>query len=145
MITLSFIYFLFLSLSFCFVSPPYLYKPGLSTFSIPLKIFMITIWYSLRSWCSPLPLPFLSQAEEKENQISDLNSLPNSLTRELKIRVVGFLLKKLYTHFEICYALCRKLLLCKLPLLTIWHTVLASRLDNHVSVKQMMSIRSIEE
>ena len=30
----------------------------------------------------------------------DLDSLSNSLTIELKIRGVGFVLKKLFTHFE---------------------------------------------
>ena len=34
---------------------------------------------------------------------------------------------------------------CILPLLIVWHTVLASDLDNLVSVEQIMSIRSIKE
>ena len=55
----------------------------------------------------------------------------NSLTRELKIRVVGFVLKKLITHSE--------MLIVSHALLTICYTVLVSVFDNHVSVEQLMS------
>ena len=55
----------------------------------------------------------------------------NSLTRELKIRVVGFVLKKLLTHFE--------MLIVAHALLTVCYTVLISVLDNHVSVEQLIS------
>ena len=55
----------------------------------------------------------------------------NSLTRELKIRVVGFVLKKLFTHFE--------MLIVTHALLTVFYTVFVSVLHNHVSVEQLMS------
>ena len=74
----------------------------------------------------------------------------NSLTRELKIRVVGFALKKLFTHFEMlivshCPTLCKWSLFCILSLLTVCYTVLVPVLDNHVSDEQLMSIRNIKE
>ena len=53
----------------------------------------------------------------------------NSLTRELKIRVVGFVLKTLFTYFVdciTCCTLCRWLQICLSPLLTVWLTVLVS-------------------
>ena len=51
-------------------------------------------------WTPPPPPPPLpSQKKKKKKQIWIL--CQNSLTRELKIRVVGFVLKKLYTYFEI--------------------------------------------
>ena len=46
----------------------------------------------------PLPPPKKKKKNEKKNQIWIL--CQNSLTRELKIRVVGFVLKKLLTYFE---------------------------------------------
>ena len=55
----------------------------------------------------------------------------NSLTTELKIRVVGCVLKKLFTHFE--------MLIVSHALLTGCYIVLVSVLDNHVSVEQLMS------
>ena len=55
----------------------------------------------------------------------------NSLTRELKIRVVGFVLRKLFIHFD--------MLIVSHALLTVCYTVLVSVLDNHVSVEQLMS------
>ena len=57
---------------------------------------------------------------------SDLNSLSKFITSELKIRVGVFVLKKLFTHFEmlICIVCSTWLLLCILPLLTLWHTVI---------------------
>ena len=44
------------------------------------------------------PLPPPPPKKKKNNQIWIL--CQNSLTRELKIRVVGFVLKKLLTYFE---------------------------------------------
>ena len=55
----------------------------------------------------------------------------NSLTRELKIRVVGFVLKTLFTHFE--------MLIVTNVLLTVCYIFLFSVLDNHVSVEQLIS------
>ena len=55
----------------------------------------------------------------------------NSLTRKLKMRVVGFILKKLFTHFE--------MLIVLHALLTVCYTDLVSVLDNHVSVEQLTS------
>ena len=52
----------------------------------------------------------------------------NSFARELKFRVVGFVLKRLFTHFEmliVSYAVQSVDGFCPiLPLLTLWHTVL---------------------
>ena len=54
----------------------------------------------------------------------------NSLTRGLKIRVVGCrvcTLKVIHIFCNVvCFTLCRWLLFCILPLLTVWHTVLVS-------------------
>ena len=55
----------------------------------------------------------------------------NSLTRELKISVVGCVPRKLFTHFE--------MLIVSHALLTFCYTVLVSVLDNHVPVEQLMS------
>ena len=74
-----------------------------------------------------------------------------SLTREPKIRVVGFALKKLFTHFQMlivsqsCPTLCKWSLFCILSLLTVFYTVLVPVLDNHVSDEQLMSIRNLKE
>ena len=53
--------------------------------------------YSKRGGPDPLP-PHLHHHQKKKKQIWIL--CQNSLTRELKIRVVGFVLKKLLTYFE---------------------------------------------
>ena len=73
----------------------------------------------------------------------------NSLTRELKIRVVGFAHKKLFTHFEMLIV--SNALHCvnghyfAFYLLTVCYTVLVPVLDNHVSDEQLMSIRNLKE
>ena len=60
------------------------------------KIFK-KIW-SKRGGPSPPPPPPPPQKKKKKNQIWIL--CQNSLTREIKIRVVGFVCKKLLTYFE---------------------------------------------
>ena len=65
----------------------------------------------------------------------------NSLTRELKIRIVGFALKKLFTH---CPTLCKWTLFCISSLLTVCYTVLVSVSNNHVSDEELISIRNLQ-
>ena len=55
----------------------------------------------------------------------------NSLTRELKIKSCRVCTLKVIhifcnVDFTTCFTLCRWLLFCILPLLTVWHTVLVS-------------------
>ena len=74
----------------------------------------------------------------------------NSLTRQIKIGVVGFALKKLVTHFEmliVSHAVrcVNGHYFCILPLLTVFYTILVPVLDNHVSDEQLMSIRHLKE
>ena len=86
---------------------------------------LIKIWSKRGPW--PHPPPSLPPHPKKKNQIWIL--CQNSLTRELKIRVVGFVLKKLLTYFEMlivphalqCVDGC---CFCILPHLTLcfWHT-----------------------
>ena len=49
-------------------------------------------------YCFSTPSPLPSTTTTKKNQIQIL--CQNLLTRELKIKVVGFVLKKLFTYFE---------------------------------------------
>ena len=97
---------------------------------------MVAVWYFtlLTYWLTVLvsmfpPPPLPSNPHFFSFQIWIL--CQNSLTRELKIRVVGFILKKLFAHFE--------MLIVSHALLTVCYTVLVSVLDNHVSVEQLMS------
>ena len=84
---------------------------------------LIKIW-SKRGGPDPAPAP-----QPKKNQIWIL--CQNSLTRELKIRVVGLMLKKLLTYFEMlivphalhCVDSC---IFVFTSFDTVWHTVLVS-------------------
>ena len=74
---------------------------------------------------SPPPPP----PRQKNNLFQIWILCQNSLTRELKIRVVGFVLKKLLTFFEnliVPHALycIHGCFFCILPHLTVWHSVL---------------------
>ena len=75
----------------------------------------------------PPPPPPPKKKKKKKNQIWIL--CENSLTRELKIRVIGFVLKKLVTNFEMLIVLhalqcVYGCFFCILPHLTFcfWHT-----------------------
>ena len=74
----------------------------------------------------------------------------NNFTRKLKIRLIGFVLMKLFTHFEMLtvshapHCINGQYFLF-LSLLTVWYTVLVLVLDSHVSVKQLMSVRNVIE
>ena len=48
----------------------------------------------------PPPPPPPPPPKKNKKKTTDLDFCQNSLTRELKIRVVGFVLKKLLTYFE---------------------------------------------
>ena len=72
-----------------------------------------------------------------------------SLTRQLGIRVVGFKLKKLFTHFKkliVSHALhcLNGLYYYFVSFLTVCYTVLVSVLDKHVSVKQLKSVKKLK-
>ena len=49
---------------------------------------------------APPPPPPPPKKKKKKKKKTDLDSLSKFFTRELKIRVVGFVLKKLLTYFE---------------------------------------------
>ena len=85
----------------------------------------LTVWHTvLKFQCPSAPPPL------QKIQIWIL--CQNSLTRELKIRVVGFVLKKLLTYSHVywnfecstCSTLCILLLLYLISFDTVWHTVL---------------------
>ena len=66
------------------------------------------------------------------------------LLESYKIRVVGFALKKLFTHFEmliVSHALGKWSFIS----LTVCYTVLVPVLDNHVSDELLMSTRNLKE
>ena len=60
---------------------------------------LIKIW-SKRGGPDPLPRPPPPKKKKKKKKKQIWILCQNSLTRELKIRVVGFVLKKLLTYFE---------------------------------------------
>ena len=91
---------------------------------------LLTVWLTvLVSVFPPPPPPPPSNPHFFSFQIWIL--CQNLLARELKIRVVGFVLKKSFTHFE--------MLIVSHAFLTVCYTVLVSVLDNLVSVEQLMS------
>ena len=67
------------------------------------KKILIKIW-SKRGGPDPLPCPPPPPKKKKQKKKTKKKQIwilcQNSLTRELKIRVVGFVLKKLLTYFE---------------------------------------------
>ena len=58
----------------------------------------MTVWFTVL--VSMFPPPLLPVPYTHFFFFSDLDSLSKLLTKELKIRDVGFVLKKLFTHFE---------------------------------------------
>ena len=100
----------------------------------------------------PPPPPKKKKQKKKKKFLFQIWILcQNSLTRELKIRVVGFVLKKLLTFFEnliVPHALhCIKgCFFCILPHLTLWHTVLVSgQPPLHPTLKKKFNFIQIKE
>ena len=87
--------------------------------------FCVYLFFFFFGWNTP---PHSPPPPKKKKNLQIWILCQNSLTRELKVRIVGFCtLKDIHifcnVDFTTCFTLCKGLLFCILPLLTVWHTV----------------------
>ena len=115
---------------------------------LPLLTVWLTVLVSMFSPSPPPPPPHKHTFNPTSFSFQIWILCQNSLTRKLKIRGVGFVLKKLFAHFEMLIV-SHALHCVNGPYLYSFSfdslvNCLVSVLDKHISVKQLMSIRNLK-